>query len=148
MGKVLNRLLDENNQQAVLADCLKLVNSEVASKKGASGLMIKAGYKAFRAVRPGIVTEAMKGLLPHFAQVLDGHYTEYEAAAPGQNFSAWLSDRSGQVAEDLLAVTDQMVEQTDKRAVTGTYNRLRGMAIKNVAQAVPAVGELVESHLK
>ncbi len=148
MGKVLDRLLEENMRQAVLADCVALVDSEVAAKKGASGLVIKAGYKAFRAVRPGIVTEAMTVLLPHFAEVLDRLYGEWEADAPGQGFSQWLAARSGQVAEDLLTITDRMVEKTDRRAVTGTYNRLRGMARKNVEQAVPAVGILVESRMK
>ncbi|MBW1990303.1 MAG: hypothetical protein JRI97_12280, partial [Deltaproteobacteria bacterium] len=108
---------------------------------------VKAGYKAFKKAKPGIMPEAMDKLMPDFAATLDTYYEAWQARQPGVPFSAFLASRSNEVADDLLAVTDKITQIADNRALTAAYNRLRSMGKKHVSQAVPRIGRLVESYL-
>ena len=77
MGAVKDKLLDTGVRPNVIADCVGVVDGEVASKKGMTGLVIKGGYKAFKALKPGIVEEAVNHLLDDFVAIVDRHYDEY-----------------------------------------------------------------------
>lgn len=46
----------------------------------------------------------------------------------------------------LLSVTDSRIEDTDKSVVKKFYGSLRGSAQKNVAEALPRLGDLVTKY--
>ena len=149
MGIVVDKLLKEDVRPVVVDDCVQLVDDEVAAKKGLSGKMIRVGYKAFIKIKPGIVKKAVEHLLDDFAGVLDRHYEEYEKADPdrGEAFSAWAARRDSRIADDLLKITDDIIARSDKGAIKKIYKSLRGTAQRNVAEAVPRVGDLVARHV-
>ena len=149
MGIVKDKLLDSGTRPAVIIDCVQLVDNEVASKKGVTGMMIKGGYKAFKAIKPTIVKEAVDILLDSFIEIADGHYGEYMEDEPEKknSFESWVSSRSARIADDLLGVTDDIMNRSNKAALKKIYKGMRGIAQKNVAVAVPAVGRLVEKHV-
>jgi hypothetical protein len=149
MGILKDTLLAETRRPAVVTDCAKLVDAEVAAKKGVTGLMIKGGYAAFKAVKPGIVTKAVEHLLDDFTVILDRHYDTYLADNPGRSpaFDEWARRRDSQIANDLLGVTDDIMARSDKKAIKKIYSGMRNVAQRNVAEAVPAVGRLVIKHL-
>ena len=76
MGVLKDTLLQTDNRPVVIQDCADLVDREVARKKGVTGMMIKGGYKAFKAIKPSIVTDAVDILLD------DCHETD-KRGAPG-----------------------------------------------------------------
>jgi hypothetical protein len=51
---------------------------------------------------------------------------------------------SGRVADALLAITDGKAARSSSSMVKGTYDKLRGIAKKNVEAAVPRLAKLVE----
>src|SRR5213593_4201499 len=64
-------LNDSAKKSAIIADSAKLVDEEVSSKGGLSGLAIKAGYGAVKGVKPGFIKDVLEKLLPEFADKLD-----------------------------------------------------------------------------
>jgi hypothetical protein len=149
MGIVKEKLLEETNRPKVVDDCARLVDGEVAAKRGVTGFMIKGGYKAFKALKPRIVHDAVEHLLDDFTGIIDDHYEEYLGQHEEQTvgFDAWAKRRDERIAEDLLGVTDRMMERSTKTAIKKIYKGLRGVAKRNVCDAVPAVGRLVIKHV-
>lgn len=147
MGALKDKLLETDVRPKVVADCVVLVDKEVASKKGISGAIIKTGYKAFKAIKPTIVKEAVEHLLDDFVGVLDGHWAEF-AESGGASFETFALARDTRIADDLLGITDAIINKSDKSALKKIYQGLRKVAERNVAQAVPAVARLIEKYMR
>ena len=137
-------LTNEAKKGAVVDDCCSLIDAEVKDKGGISGLAIKAGYGAIKGVKPGFVRHVISDLLPEFARVLDPIYQEAKQA--GKPVSEFFVGRSPDVAEALLALTDEKSKNSKNSLVRGTYDKLRSTAKKNVEAAVPRLGKLIETH--
>lgn len=146
MGKMEEILLESQTKSRVSDDCLALIDSEVASKKGAAGLVIKAGYRSFRALKPGIVEAAVGHLLPRFARIMDRYYEEFKAVGASGVFEDWIAAKADPVAEDLLAITDEVVANSEIKSIKPIYSGLRKMGKNNVAAAVPAMGRLITKY--
>ena len=148
MGVLQSKLTDDGVRKVVIQDCVKVVDAEVAGKKGMTGMVIKGGYRTFKAIRPSIVQEAVVHLLDDFSEVLDRLYDEYRAEEPDGtgSFEQWALQRDVRVADDLLGITDSMMDRSSKTVLKKIYGGLRAVAQKNVAQAVPAVARLVTKH--
>ena len=58
-----------------------------------------------------------------------------------------MTARSGDVAEDLLAVTDARAETTRHKTAKKYYFKHRDKAKDNVIEAVPELSKLIERHL-
>ena len=134
---------DPNKKAAVVADCVKLVDEEVASKSGISGLAVKAGYGAVKGVKPGFITEVVDKLLPDFAKSLD---VIWEEGKKSGNPGAHVLANKGRVADALLTVTDEKSKKAKSNLVRSTYDKMRGSAKKNVEEAMPRLVKLVEKH--
>lgn len=149
MGVLKDRLLDGQARPKLISDCIKLVDAEVDSKKGVIGLMIKGGYKAFKAVMPNIVEQAVDHLLDDFVGVLDTLHDEYlkQDKDLGLSFDIWMSNQKNRVADALLGVTDSIMERSTKVALKKIYSGLRSIAQKNVAEAVPGIGSIIRKHM-
>ena len=148
MGILKDTILSSEKRPSVIQDCVQLVDAEVAAKKGVTGMMIKSSYKMFKAIKPTIVQTAVEHLLDDFAVKLDQQYDTYLAAVPdkSQPFDRWATNRDREIADQLLGVTDAIIAKSEKPAIKKIYSGLRGVAEKNVAAAVPAVGKLVMKY--
>ncbi|MCZ4079328.1 hypothetical protein O1W68_15365 [Rhodococcus sp. H36-A4] len=138
-------LLDESKRDVLLRDVLALIDAEVSDKKGASGLAVKGGYGAVKKVGPSYIERAVEQLWPEFVDKLEPLWQSYNAAPVG-SFSDYLVANSDQASDALLAVTDERIDETDKSVVKKFYGSLRGSAKKNVAEALPRVGDLVTKY--
>jgi hypothetical protein len=149
MGVLKDKLSVPERRPQIIEDCARLVDGEVAAKTGVTGIVIKTGYKAFKALKPTIVKEAVDHLLDDFATVLDRHHESYLAAEPERRtpFDAWAKKRDSVIADDLLKITDGMMDRSSKTAIKKIYKSLRNVAQRNVAEAVPAIGRLVIKHV-
>ena len=147
MGALKDKLLEPAVRPVVITDCAQLVDSEVASKSGISGAIVKTGYKAFKAVKPTIVKDAVEHLLDDFVSVLDRYYDEFKSAG-ATSFESWVKPKDTKLADDLLKITDDIMNRSNKTAIKKIYGGLRKIAEKNVAQAVPGISRLVEKHMR
>ncbi|MGE0787720.1 MAG: hypothetical protein AB7S26_18740 [Sandaracinaceae bacterium] len=144
MTKLADVLNSPEKKRDVVRDCLGLLDAEVADKGGISGLAIKAGYATVKGVKPGFVERVVDGLLPEFADACDPVYSE--AVDQGKPIAGYFVAQSSRVADSLLAITDAKAERSDKAVVRKTYEKLRGQAKKNVEQAIPRLGRLIEKY--
>ncbi|MEV6767769.1 hypothetical protein AB0N05_03975 [Nocardia sp. NPDC051030] len=138
-------LLDDAKRPAFLADAKEVLDGEVSDKGGASGLAVKAGYAAVKKVSPTIVGDALESFIPKFVSQLDPYWAEFKASGAG-SFAELLVSKQDEVAEALLAVTDERAAASSRPALTKVYGSLRSSAKKHVAEALPRVGDLIQRH--
>lgn len=138
-------LLAPDVQPNVVADCQQLIAQEVAGKSGISGAAIKLAYKTASAFAPGYVQGMIEKMLPEMAAALEPYWEEFNASG-ASGFGDFLSKRGDEVAEALLAISDQHGRTSRKAVITKAYATVRGSAAKHIQAALPAVGDLVEKY--
>lgn len=148
MGKLVDVLQDPQVRRAMAEDGARLVDAEVARKGGMSGLALKGAFAVVQRVRPGYVGDALERLLPSFATRLDPFYEARQQEAPDQPMERYLSNRAQQVADALLAITDERAARAEKGPLRTTYEKLRPVAARHVEEAVPGIGRLLDSHVR
>lgn len=134
-------LIDPAVRPQAVSALAGVVEAEVKSRSGFSGVAIKAGYKTVTAMKPAIVKRAINRMLPDFAAQLDPFW----ASRDGRPFGDHLAENSAEVAEALLAVTDKRAADADHAALAKVYKSVRHMAKGMVEQALPRVGAAIES---
>ena len=128
----------------VVRACAVLVDAEVQSKSGLSGLAVKAGYKLVKAIKPTMVGDVVDKLLPEFAAAMQPMFAEVElqAAMNGHNrselFTTHMQSDPRRVAAALLTVTDRRADKASG-PLKKTYARLRDTAEEHVQAAVPGL---------
>ncbi len=138
-------LLNDAKRPAVIADLGALVDAEVAAKGGVSGAVIKTGYATVKKLKPGFGAHAIGSLLPGFVDALDPLWAEHRAAGGG-DFGAFLAARPDRAADALVGVTDAKANRSDKESLKKVYAKLRPNAKKNVVEALPKLGKVIDKH--
>ena len=144
MGSLVEALTDGSKKADVVKDCCALIDAEVKEKGGISGLAIKAGYGTVKGIKPGFVEKAVEDLLPEFAKALDPIYTD--AKTQNKGVADYFNSNTSRVADALLSITDAKAARAKSGVAKGAYDKLRSSAKKNVEQAVPRLGKLIEKY--
>lgn len=130
-------LATERRGEAVQA-LSRVIDEEVATKRGLTGTAVRAAYAAVRRLDRGVVPRAVDELLPHFAAVLDGYWSEGDLAGE-------LQAHANDVADALLGVTDDEARNGPHVALAVIYHTLRPHAVPHVRQALPRLGRAVSA---
>lgn len=130
----------------VVADCTALIDAQVKAKRGVSGLAIKGAYGTIKRIKKGMVPEVVEALLDDWLDRLQPYYDNWSRERSGA-FSEHLTERSEEVAEALLTVTDERADKTSHKTAAKAYRKMRPSAKNNVVQAVPDLARLIEGHL-
>ncbi len=130
---------------AVIDDACNVLDQEVADKGGLSGAAVKTAYKVVKGIKAGFIREVVDALLDDFLDALDP--LREKAEAEGVPLGDYFRRDPDQVAEKLLAVTDQRAERAQRAVVKKTYEKLRPSAKKHVTASVPRLAEMVGRHL-
>lgn len=144
----LHRLLEEVYIEEVVRDCVALVRDEVSKKRGLSAVVIKGGLKVIDKVRPNIMADLFKSLLPTFVEQITPLYERFMAGdeSTQTTFSSFLAEHSVEVASTLLSVTDARAERSKLMALVKVYQKLRPLAQDQIVSALPALGRLLAKH--
>ncbi|HEX4353901.1 MAG TPA: hypothetical protein VHZ95_13325 [Polyangiales bacterium] len=140
MATLLELLGGPAKRSAVIDDSLRVLDAEVDSKGGLSGLAIKGAYKIVKGVSPDFIRSAVDHMLDDFLKALDPLYQEavQRGIPPQQHLLA----NPSRVADALLAITDGRAARAKNQMVKKTYEKLREGAKKHVEAAVPRLAEL------
>ncbi len=138
-------LLDPAKRPQVVADAQQLIDDEVSAKQGVSGMAVKTTYGMVKALRPGIIRDAVDSLLDDLVSRLEPFYADFQNGQHG-SLSDYLVAHADQVSDALLGVTDERAAKTSKATIKKAYDKLRPQAKKNVEEALPALGRLIEKH--
>lgn len=141
---LMDALNDATTRRAVIADTVELIEREVRSKSGLRGTAIKAGFKTVKKIQPGMIPSAVDKLLPHFAPAVDPHFAK---ARESGDVKGYFSANADQIAEALLAVTDEKAKAADNAVMKKVYGGLRGQAKQHTAAAMPGLAELIQRHV-
>lgn len=144
MSTLTEILLVPGIRPKVVTDCVRLVDEEVDSKGGLSGLAIKGAYMVVKAVKPGFITESVDHMLDDFVRRLEPFHTE--AQQKSEPIGPFLNARSGTVADALLAISDERAARAKNQTVKKAYEKLRPTGKKNVEAAVPRIGRLLAKY--
>jgi hypothetical protein len=130
---------------AVIDDALRVLDAEVDSKGGLSGIAIKTAYKIVKGISPDFLQKTVDHLLNDFLNALDPLYQE--AVQKGTDPKQLLLQNPGRVADALLAITDGRARNANNPAVKKTYEKLRDGAKKHVEAAVPRLADMFGRHV-
>lgn len=147
MATLGEQVTKEPVRAVVVKDCVGLVDSEVASKRGMGGLAVKGAYKTIKAIKPGFVTGVVDALLDEWIAELEPAYAEYVSQGSQGTFGAYISGRPTEIATALLRVTDGRAERTKHTTAKKLYYKLRGGAMTQVEESIPALGAVMDRHL-
>jgi hypothetical protein len=149
MPRLSEQLLRPEAKPYVIDGCCKLVEREVASKRGLSGVAVKAGFAVVTKVKPGFVRDVVTALLPEFAASLDPLYEQCASEGGGsavEVFARRVTSDRARTAEALLGVTDRRIGGA-RPAVQRAYEKLRPNARENVEAALPGLVETIRPYL-
>jgi len=138
-------LLAPDTQPQVVADCLNLIEQEVAGKSGISGTAVKLAYKTANTFASGYLRHTVESLLPDMVAELEPYWADFTASG-ASGFGDYLVKRGGEVSEALLSVTDARAKTSKRPTILKAYGAVRGGAAKHVVAALPAVGSLVQKY--
>jgi len=138
-------LLNPNKKAMVVDDCCKMIDAQLASKSGISGIALKTAFAALKGVKPGYIPHVVEQLLPQCFTALDPLWNEGMQKADPVGYL--VSSRS-HAADALLSVTDTRVKSVNRPIVRGTYEKLRSSAKKHVEDAVPDLAKVIDKYVK
>jgi hypothetical protein len=144
MSTLNDILLAPGNRPKVVVDCVRLIDEEVDSKGGLTGLAVKGAYALVKAVKPGFVSEAVDNMIDDFVKRLDPFYAA--AQAKNEPIGPSLNARAGEVAEALLAISDERAQRAKNNTLKKAYEKMRPTGKKHVEAAVPRIGRLVAKY--
>jgi hypothetical protein len=139
-------LQSTQQELSFIQDCVRLIETEVASKKGLSGLALKTAFKAIKKVKPSIIEGVVRLLLPQFATAFDQIYTQYQTSSITP-LSTYFNQAQEQITLALLSVTDQRVLKSTNALLVKTYNKLRPLGEAHVKSALPQLAILLQKYL-
>ena len=64
-------LSNPESRRALVKDAESMLDEEVSSRGGLTGMGIKAAFSMVKTVRPGIIGHTLDDLMPEFASALD-----------------------------------------------------------------------------
>jgi uncharacterized protein DUF6918 len=138
-------LLTPETMPQVVTDCQGLVEQELSSKSGVSGIAVKTAYKVVTTFAPGYYQAAIGSMLPDLTDRLEPFWADFNASG-GAEFGDYLAKRGGEVSEALLSVTDGMAAASERAVLVKAYKAVRGGAGKHIEAALPNMGALVQKY--
>lgn len=144
MSTLSEKLLGETRPQ-VESDCVKVIEEEVASKKGISGVAVKAAFATIKTFKRDILPDAVSHLLPDFVTTMEPFYAEHLAAG-GTDITAFTSTHAERIADALLGITDGRAAGSKHKVLVKAYKSLRPQGKKQVIAAMPRLGAMLAAH--
>lgn len=144
MASLIELAKDPVKRKAIVDDAAKLLDSEVADKRGFSGKAVKLGFRAVKGVSPGMIPMSIDALLDDFCVQVQPFWEE--AQSKGVSARAHFQAQSSTIAAALLSITDARAERSTQRVLKSAYSKLRGQAVKHITEAMPRLADLVERH--
>ena len=148
MSNLQERLGVDPTRSQLVADCETMIDTQVKQKGGLGGVAIKGAYGTIKRVKKGFVTEVIDQLLDEWLGKLQHYYDNWTSDGSEGTLADYISSRSEDVAEDLLAVTDERAESTRHATARKAYQKMRGSAKKHVTEAVPELARIIQRHVE
>lgn len=135
---------DPSMKASIVEECTRLMDVQVASKKGVSGMALKTAYRVVKGVGPTYVSGALGRILPEACVALDPMWNEgLESGDPVD----YLTQHRSRTADIILSVTDARAHKASG-AVASAYSKLRKSVKGDIEAAVPGFAGILGNHLQ
>lgn len=138
-------LLNPTKKALVVEDCCNMIEAQIASKSGISGIALKTAFAALKGIKPGYIPNVVEQLLPQCLEALDPIWND--GIQKGDPVEYVVENRS-RTADALLSITDARVKESKRQIVRGTYDKFRGSAKQHVEEAVPDFAKVIDNYTK
>lgn len=135
---------DPSVKARIVEDCTRLMDDQVASKRGVSGMAIKTAYRVVKGVGPDYVSGALGRILPEACVALEPMWHEGLEVGDPVNY---LSQNCSRTADIILSVTDARAHKASG-AVAGAYGKLRKSVKGDIEAAVPGFAGILGNHVQ
>ena len=146
MGPLSQVIADPAKLRAVVDDGVTVIEAEVASKTGFTGVAVKGAFKAVNKAKPGFVRGALHHLMPDFARQVDPFVEDWRRSGQG-SLRDYFVRNDERIANALLSITDSRARNAENRGVKKAYESLRPKGLEHTKAAMPRLGDLVARHL-
>lgn len=144
MASLLKAAQDTQKRPLIITDCAQLIEEQVRSKRGMTGIAVKGAFKVIKSFKPGIIPRALDDMLDEFSGKVDPFWLacQEEGADPASYFR----NNSGVIANALLSITDARAKNSPNRGLVKAYSGLRKKAVGHITDALPSLARLVAKH--
>lgn len=122
MTTLRQTLTAPETKPAVVTELATLIEDEIASMKGLSGVAVKTAFKAAKAGKPDIVRRGSNAYLGTLADTLDPFWSRF-TATDGQDFGSYLQANEAEVKEAFLVTAEQEVSGGVRRPCSRSSSR-------------------------
>ncbi|WP_394285096.1 DUF6918 family protein [Corynebacterium sp.] len=142
----LSQLLTDDKRPAVVDDLASHAEQVISEQSGVTGMAVKGGAAAAKKFDSDIFTKAVNRVLPDVLGEFQPYWQEFQDSS-SDDFGAFVSVRSAEVADSLLGVADQHASKVDNSALAKIYDSVRGRATKIIEPAVPGLATALQRHM-
>lgn len=140
----LNAVIQEPSVKAsIVADCAQLIETQVNTKGGISGLALKAAYTVVKGLNAHYIPGAIGRLLPPLFEALNALWEEGTQAGDPVGY---LVQHRSRTANTILSITDSRVRNAPA-VVKSTYGKMRASIQGDVEEAIPELAQILGKHL-
>jgi hypothetical protein len=145
--KSLKEVLATADRNKLIEDVVSLIDGEVDSKGGLSGMALKGGYKVVKRLKGGrMIHKAVGFLLDDFTGAVEPLHDEYRQSGATGSFADFLVRNDARATDALLGITDGRIGQAENPVIKKTYKKLRPQATGHVKAALPGLGRLIDGY--
>ena len=141
-------LLKPPKREEIVRESERVLDAEVADKRGVSGLAVKGTFKIVKGLKPGLIPAVIDGLLDDFMGKVEPFWQGWKDDPKGRTCTQHFVDNGGAVADALLEITDERARKNKNRVLVKSYQKLRPKGREHVIASMPRVGALIEKHTK
>ena len=80
MASLIELAKDPAKRRAIVEDAVRLLDAEVAGKRGFSGKAVKLAFRAVKGVSPGMIPMSIDALLDDFCDAVDPFWAECQSS--------------------------------------------------------------------
>lgn len=140
------RLLAPHQRDAVITDCVKILERHLSGLRSLRGIALKGGLAVFKTAMPDVMTRVVRKLLPDIASALEPQYQQFQQSSD-RDFSLFLRKHSGECLDALMETVDARVAASSNETVKSAYKKLRSSARAELEAIFPELAKTLSGYL-
>ncbi|MFA5625361.1 MAG: hypothetical protein WC966_09970 [Bradymonadales bacterium] len=138
-------LKNEEEREIILDDACTLLDSEIHSKKGFKGAVIKSAYLFIKTFRKNYIPHIMNLVIDDLALAIDPIHAQYREDPDIEPFVEILCRHEELASKNMLEAMDRRIKVANE-IVQKIYFRFRPQAHEHIVDALPALAKLIDKH--
>lgn len=146
MSTLTDILLADHQREALVADCVNVVERHLNGLRSLRGMALKTGLAMFKKARPDVLPSVVGKLLPDFAVALEPLYQQFRQSTD-RDFSLFLRKHEEEATEALIGVADRRAARSTNETVHATYSKLRSSVRSELQAMLPELAKTLSGYL-